>query len=312
MQEHLFIINPVAGKKDRSGIIKKAIDRLLLVDPYEVAVTTSVGNATHIVMDRLNKIKDDCFLRIYSCGGDGTLCEVIDGVYRSKNRNCAVGVVPIGSGNDFVKYFVKISIEKFRSLTEMVKGRIESCDIISVKDNTDNSERVSINIVSAGFDAAVGKGMSRFKRLPLVNGSAAYNLSILQCLLSKMRYKFTLICDGVEVTDRNNEYLFAICANGSYYGGGFKASPISDIRDGLMDFIRIKPVSRFVFASLVGSFKRGEHLDKMKKYCTHLHCRELKIISDKKIDINLDGEIVPMTNPTISILPNEVNLILPE
>ena len=314
MQEHLFIINPVSGKKDRSGLIKKAVERLMLVEPYKIAVTEYASHAPEIVASKLSSMPHGAFLRIYSCGGDGTLSEVIDGVYRSKNKNCAVGVVPIGTGNDFIKYFVRIPPEKFRSLADMVKGRLESCDIISVKDSKDGKERVSINIVSAGFDAAVAKGMSKFKHLPLVNGGAAYNLSILQCLLSKMRYSFRLVADGREVSGHNgnDEYLFAICANGSYYGGGFKASPVSDIRDGLMDFIRIKPVSRFAFAALVGSFKRGEHLEKMKKYCTHLLCRELKILSDKEIDINLDGEIVTMTNPTITILPGEVNLILPE
>lgn len=312
MQKHLFVINPVAGKKDRSGIIKKAIERLLLIDPYEIAITTRISDATEIVKDRLSLLSPECFLRIYSCGGDGTLCEVIDGVYRSTNRNCAVGVVPIGSGNDFVKYFTEISTEKFRSLPDMIKGRVETCDIISIKDSNGDNERVSINIVSAGFDAAVAKGMNKYKHLPLISGSAAYNLSVVECVISKMHHKFSLVADGVEIKDSNTEYLFAICANGSYYGGGFKAAPTSDIRDGFMDFIRIKPISRFTFAALIGAFKRGEHLVKMKKYVTHTLCKELKILSEKEIDINIDGEIVPMTNPSISILPNEINLILPE
>lgn len=312
MQKHLFIINPVAGKKDRSGIITKAIERLLLLDPFEIAITKGVGDATEIVKNRLASALNDSFLRIYSCGGDGTLCEVIDGVYRSNNKNCAVGVVPIGTGNDFIKYFTNISAEKFRSLSEMVKGKIESCDILSVKDSKSDQNRVSINIVSAGFDAAVAKGMNKYKRIPLINGSGAYNLSVIECLISKIKHKFTLIADGVEVKDHNNEYLFVIAANGSYYGGGFKASPLSDIRDGFMDFIRIKPVSRFAFAALVGAFKRGEHIIKMKKYVTHMHCKELQIHAENEIDVNLDGEIIPMTNPTITILPGEVNLILPE
>ncbi len=312
MHKHLFVINPAAGKKDRSGMIIKAVEHLILTEPYETVITSSPGNATDVVTDRLSVLSDSDFLRIYSCGGDGTLSEVIEGVYRSRNKNCAVGVVPIGSGNDFIKYFVGIPAEAFRSLSAMVKGRTESCDIMAIKDGVSNTERVSINIVSAGFDAAVGKGMSRFKRLPLINGSAAYNLSVLQCLLTKMRYSFRIIADGTEIEDDKNEYLFTICANGSFYGGGFKASPISDIRDGLMDLIRIKPLSRLSFAAMIGAFKRGEHLEKMKKYCTHLHCSEVKILSDKKIDINIDGEIIPMTNPTIKILPGEVSLILPE
>jgi YegS/Rv2252/BmrU family lipid kinase len=311
MQKHLFIINPVAGKKDRSGIIKKAIERMLMIEPCETVVTTCVGDATEIVKDRLEKLPEDSFLRIYSCGGDGTLSEVVEGVYKTKNRNCAIGVVPIGSGNDFVKYFSEIPAEKFRSLPDMVKGNIDSCDIISVKDSEGNNERISVNIVSAGYDAAVAKGMEKYKKIPLVSGKAAYNLSVAECLISKMKNKFTLVADGEEIIDKDNDYLFAICANGSYYGGGFKASPLSNIKDGMMNFIRIKTVSRLTFAALVGAFRKGEHLIKLKKYCTHALCRELKIISDRIIDINIDGNIIPMKNPTISIIPNEIKLILP-
>ncbi|HBR30477.1 MAG: YegS/Rv2252/BmrU family lipid kinase [Eubacteriales bacterium] len=312
MQKHLFIINPVAGKKDRSGIIRKAVERLLLTDPYEIVITSCVRDATEIVKNHLASASKDCFLRIYSCGGDGTLCEIIDGVYRSENKNCAVGVVPIGSGNDFVKYFSDIPAEKFRSLADMVRGKTENCDILSVKDSASDNNRVSINIVSAGFDAAVAKGMGKYKRLPFINGSGAYSLSVIECFISKMKHSFTLIADGAEIKDDNNEYLFTIAANGSYYGGGFKASPISDIRDGMLDFIRIKPVSRLTFATLIGAFKRGEHLSKMGKFVTHMRCRELAILADEKIDVNIDGEIVPMTNPVISVLPEEIKLILPE
>lgn len=311
MQEHLFIINPVAGKKDRSAIIKKAVERLLLIEPYDVVVTSYAGNATEIVIDKLGKLKQGDFLRIYSCGGDGTLCEVVEGVYKTKKINCAVGVIPIGSGNDFIKYF-DIPAELFRSLSDMVKGNIESCDIVRIKDGSGDIERIGVNIMSVGFDAAVAKGMQKFKRLPLVSGGTAYNMSVIQCIISKMRHKFRLIADGIEIMDEKNEYLIAICANGSFYGGGFNASPLSDIKDGLLNFIRIKTVSLIKFASFIGKFKKGQHLTKLKEYCTHAFCSELKIIADKEIDVNIDGEIIPMTNPVISVLPNGVNIILPQ
>lgn len=312
MQQHLFVINPVAGKKDRSGLIRKAVERMLLIEPYEIVLTKCVGDATEIVKSRLENLSAESFLRIYSCGGDGTLSEVVEGVYKADNSNCAIGVVPIGSGNDFIKYFSEIPAEKFRSLPDMVKGKIDVSDVISVKDTEDGREHISVNIVSAGYDAAVAKGMEKYKKLPLVSGKAAYNLSVVECLISKMKNKFTLVADGVEVKDKDSDYLFAICANGSYYGGGFKASPLSNIKDGLMDFIRIKTVSRLTFAAFVGSFRKGEHLTKLKKYCTHMLCKELKIISENIIDVNIDGNIIPMKNPTISIIPKAIRLIMPE
>ena len=312
LQQHLFVINPVAGKKDRSGVIRKAVERMLLIEPYEIVVTTCAGDATEIVKSRLERLSDENFLRIYACGGDGTLSEVVEGVYKSNNKNCAIGVVPIGSGNDFIKYFTEIPMEKFRSLPDMMKGKIDTSDIISVKDSEDGREHISINIVSAGYDAAVAKGMEKYKKIPLVSGKAAYNISVVECLISKMKHKFKLVADGVEIKDKDNDYLFAICANGTFYGGGYKASPLSDIKDGYMDFIRIKTVSRLTFAALVGSFRRGEHLTKLKQYCTHMLCKDLKIISENSIDVNIDGNIIPMKNPTISVVPGAIKLILPK
>ncbi len=305
MAQHLFIINPKAGSKDRYAKMSNEIRNLAVDGVAFIEKTEYPGHATEIVLDYLSRSSD--FLRIYSCGGDGTLSEVVSGVYASDNKNCAIGVIPIGSGNDFIKNFDVASKNDFLDLEKMTDGDCISTDVIKVSD--EEKSAVSINIVSAGFDAATAKGMSKFKRIPLIR-KFAYELSLVECLFTKRKHRFKLIADGVEVEDGTKDYLFALAANGSYYGGGYKASPLSDLSDGYMDFIRIKTVGLIKFLKLVGIYRKGEHLP-IKEIVDWQRCKKLELVRDDYIDMNLDGEIIPMKNPTVEIIDDAVKVILP-
>lgn len=306
--KHLFIINPIAGHKDRSAQMRRNVESLILTDPYGIAVTDGVGAATRIASEFIaaNEGEDD--LRIYACGGDGTLTETAEGVFKSGGK-AAVGVVPIGSGNDFVKS-LGVPVNTFRDLRAQTRGTVTEIDLLSVSDK-DGLARTALNIISAGFDAAVAKGQDKFKRLPLVSGSAAYNLSLVQCLFTKRKHRFRMNMDGVPFDSGDDPNLFAIAANGSYYGGGYRAAPYADLSDGLMDFIRIRTVSVMKFLGLVGKFRKGMHVDTMKDVTTFNRCKSIQLFSDDPIDINIDGEIVPMRDPVISVLPKALRIIVP-
>ena len=306
---HLFIVNPAAGRKDRSEAIRSTVESLLLTDPYDVLVTEAPGDATVKVCAYLRGHADD-FVRVYACGGDGTLCETANGVWESGSRECAVGVVPIGSGNDFAKSF-DVPADRFCNLRELTRGDIVPIDLLHVSD-CEETERISLNIVSAGFDAAVCKGQEKFKNWPLVSGSTAYNMSLAQCVFTKTKNHLRVIVDGEEVLDGKKPLLFAIAANGRYYGGGFKASPYSDLSDGLLDFVAIDTVPKLRFVRLVGKFRAGRHIEEMQDVVTYKQCKTMQICAEGIIDMNIDGEIVPMRDPTIKIVPGAINVIVPK
>ncbi len=306
---HLFILNPAAGRKDITEQLKSIIQKLGITDPFDIFVTDSSGSAENEAYRYLTEHKDD-FTRIYACGGDGTISEVANGIYRSKNQNCALGIVPVGSGNDFVKSF-DIPVESFRDIAKLIDGETKQIDLLRARDNN-GTERVSLNIVSAGFDAAVAKGQEKFKKLPFVNGSMAYKLSLVRSLFSNLENYFTVLADGNRFgRSGNGPYLFTIAANGRYYGGGFKASPYSDLCDGMLDLIRIDTVSRIRFVQLVGKFRKGEYIEDYQDIVTYTKCRKMQIVSENCVDLNLDGEIYPMRNPIVEIIPNALTLLLP-
>ena len=306
--KHLFIINPIVGRKDRTAQIRRGVESLILTDPYEIAVTDGVGAATRIAAEFVSANAHEDDLRIYACGGDGTLTETAEGVFKSGGK-AAVGVVPIGSGNDFVKS-LGVPPKSFRDLRAQTRGSVTEIDLLSVSDKN-GLARTALNIISAGFDAAVAKGQERFKRLPLVSGSAAYNISLAQCLFTKRKHRFRINMDGVPFDSGDDPNLFAIAANGCYYGGGFRAAPYADLSDGLMDFIRIRTVSVIKLLGLVGKFRKGMHIETMKDVTTFNRCKSIQLFSDEPIDVNIDGEIVPMIDPTIAVLPKALRIILP-
>jgi len=306
---HYFIINPAAGKKSMAEVLKEQIaicfsDRS---DKYDISVTTKPFEATELVQQYAMRHKNEQ-VRIYACGGDGTLNEVITGAY--KFPNCAVGAIPIGSGNDFVKAYLPLMQSDFLAIERMVDGEIDAIDLLTIGEEG-TEPRAGINITSVGFDAEIAAGMKRFKRLPFVSGSMAYNLSLFGKLFTSLKTKLKFIVDGKPLEDNDGDFLFTIAANGRWYGGGFKAAPIAELSDGLLDFIAIPSIPLYKITGLINVFRRGEHLQKLK-FVKFLRCRTLQIITEKVTNVNIDGEIFRMKNPIISLLPKAIRIIVPK
>lgn len=312
---HLFIINPAAGMTARDRKKSKANELIEKIknyfksssDEYDIAVTTRPLEAMEITDQYGSKYKNEQ-LRIYACGGDGTLNEVVTGAY--KHPNCSVGAIPIGSGNDFVKAYEPLVKADFLSLDRMIVGDIDAVDLLIVSEEG-KEPRASINIVSVGFDAETADSMKKYKKLPFMNGSLAYNLALVENLFTSLKHSLEFEVDGKKIGHGKKNYLFTIAANGRWYGGGFKAAPIAELSDGLLDFIRVPSIPVFKITKLVSIFRKGEHLEKLD-FVEFLRCRKLKIIADKPINVNLDGEIVKMRDPVISILPKSMRIIVPK
>lgn len=304
-QKYLFIVNPVAGKRDRSAMLHALIEKEMSelgISDYNIHVTTNVGDATEYTKKYLENNKES-FVRVYACGGDGTLNETVNGVFGFEN--VAVGVIPVGSGNDFIKSFSQFEEKDFLSLKRMICGDLMSIDAIK------SCGRISINIMSVGFDAATTKGMAKYKKLPLVSGSVAYDLSLVKCLFTSRKNRYAYEIDGVSVPEAEGDYLFTIMANGKWYGGGFNAAPNASFDDGNIELIRIKTVSIPTLVKLVGLFRKGEHMG-WTDLVYSTKCKSVKILSKEPLDLNLDGEIIEVKDPFIEIVPMAIKIILPK
>ncbi|MBQ4568681.1 MAG: diacylglycerol kinase family lipid kinase [Ruminococcus sp.] len=301
---HIFIINPAAGKKDSTQELRRQIHSLKTDESVEVYITKGVGDARRKAQTEAS-VGDE--LRIYSCGGDGTANEVLSGI--AGHKNCALGIIPLGSGNDFVRAFEPLAKEAFLDVQRMIEGEERSIDLLECNGN------YSMNVMSVGFDAEVAKNVDKFKRWPMVSGSFAYKLSIVYCLFTKRRHRVKILLDGepFQKADYDKTTLLAVGGNGKFYGGGIKAAPLADLSDGYMDFVHANTLSVLKFATMIGIYTKGEHINNPKlPFITFKRCKKIKFIAEEPIALNLDGEIFMENNPEVTLLEGALRIILPK
>ena len=169
-------------------------------------------------------------------------------------------------------------------------------------------DKYCMNQCCAGFDARVADQMTKFKRLPFVSGSMAYNLSLIKNVLGKLGINIRVVTDGKEFF--SGSALFAICANAPVYGGGYRSAPKAIPDDGVLDCITIKTIGLLKFLRLVGVYKRGEH--ERLDVCNMGRCREFEFFAEHEVPISLDGEIIYADKLHCEIVEKKINLVVPE
>ena len=273
---HLFIINPAAGSRDRTADYREKIEKACSSRDinYRIEVSAAPGDCARLAREAAQTGEE---YRIYACGGDGTLNEVVSGVVGYDNA--AVTVFSGGSGNDFVKLFN--DPKAFFDLERLLDCEEARFDLIRCNDD------YSINICSVGLDARIGTDVSNYKRIPLLQGFRAYVASTIVNVIKGISEHYVVEVGGERVDARQT----MICAcNGRFYGGGFNPVPEADPTDGLMEVLLVKHVSRFMVPMVIGKYKNGQY-KKLPKLVRHFKTDHVRIICDKPTSINLDGEL---------------------
>ena len=296
--KHLFIINPAAGKYDKTGEftqkIREVCDKHCLA--YEILVSRAPGDCTRIAQAAAATGDP---VRIYACGGDGTLNEVVNGVIGY--MNAAVTHFPGGSGNDFIKIFSEPAA--FKSLNRLLDGDVATFDLIRCQE-----DHYSLNICSVGFDARIGTSVGKYKRLPLLSGSGAYILSTGINLVKGIQQHYEIEIDGEVFNDRQT----MICvSNGRWYGGGFNPTPKAEPDDGMLDVLLVKGVSRLTVANVIGKYKAGKY-EELPDIIRHFRCKKVVVRCDAESEINLDGELLMGKEITFEIVPQAVRFFYPK
>ena len=272
---HLFIINPAAGSRNQTEDYRKKIADVCESRglDYAIRVSGAPGRCCKIAREAAESGED---YRIYACGGDGTLNEVVNGA--AGFPNVAVTVFSGGSGNDFARMFSEPTA--FRDLERLLDADEVQMDLIKCNDD------YSLNICSVGLDARIGHDVANYKRLPLLSGFRAYAVSTVVNVVKGIHEHYVVEVDGERIDGR----FTLICAcNGKYYGGGFCPVPTASPTDGKLEVLLIRDVSRLKVAQVVGAYKNGKYADfpdLIRYVCTD----RVKILCDKPTGINLDGE----------------------
>lgn len=297
-----FILNPKSGKKTRNlgleDAIKDACKKRQL--SFHIYYTTCEGDATEYVrsMVRISSEKQ----RFICVGGDGTINEIVNSA--PGNPNVEFGVIPRGSGNDFVRNFT--NSKKFYDIDAQIDGDTVSLDLIQC------NNMYCVNMVNIGFDCAVAKEADYMKKKRMVPGSLSYIVGVIKVLFRKFGTPMKLYFDDGEVID--SELLLTAIGNGQFCGGGFDAAPQAILNDGLMDICIINKISRMTFIKLVKSYKSGTHLEnkKAQKFIRYRRVSHFRMEFEAPIPICVDGEIKGAKSIDFNVVPNGFRFVIPK
>ena len=296
---HVFILNPAAGKN------KKALDLIPRIEQvcqnhnldFTVYTTTHPRHATEL--SQYEAQKGDA-VRLYACGGDGTLLEVASGIGDAANAELVC--VPCGSANDFIRFFP--DSERFSNLEALVLGTARRIDAILC------NGKLSLNVCSIGMDADVANRQKRYKHLPFVSGPMAYNLAVAQTFFSPFgKYLHVIMETENGKVERVGKYLFALAANGQYYGGGYHGSPQSRPDDGMLDFVLVATKNHFNVFPFLKRYKSGNHLGTAG--VESFRGTKMTVYAQKPTVCNVDGECFADTQVTFELLPGALSFVFP-
>lgn len=294
--KHLFVVNPKAGKGRAYGELRprlKASVENRDID-YELYVSKSTEDTAEYCRKWAETGKK---IRFYACGGDGTIYDVVNAIYGYDNVEFAA--VPLGSGNDFIRLFG--SREDFLDIDAQIDGTPIKIDAIKCGD------RIAVNQCSMGMDAEVCAKQSDFKKIPLLSGDKAYTAALLYCAVKKRENEFTVTIDDGKPF--SGKFLFAVCGNSRYYGGGYQATPYALPDDGLLDFSIIDTLTLPDLLRKAGVYKKGNHYD--WKQTLYVRGKKMTVHSDEPAALNVDGECDIVNDCTFEILPEAFTFVVP-
>ncbi len=294
---YVFFINPAAGKGKQQKKIRQNVEEYFAQNggEYSLFVTECPGEAQRL--SRLEAEKGDD-VTFFACGGEGTVFEVVNGIVGFSNA--AVGVIPCGSANDFLKVFENKAL--FLDIAAQLSGERVKTDLIKA------GNYYCLNGCSVGMDAVVANNMSRFKRWPFVSGKMAYTLAIVKTFLGRLGVNIKLSVDGGNA--RQTECLFTVIANAPYYGGGYNAAPSAVPNDGRLNFTLVDKISKPKILRFLSVYKNGRHegLD----CCTLKECESMAFECEEEIPVNLDGEIVKTRSMKFEIAKGGISFVVPK
>lgn len=303
--KNFFIINKTAGLGNGEEIVHQQVNQLpeSLRKKHEfIFILTKMPMESVKIVKELCEEYNNDEINIFACGGDGTCFEVANGLVN--NRNVHMGVIPVGSCNDFLKSFPEY---QFLSLESQLLGNNILVDILKV----DNE--YCLNVANFGYDAKSNYDQIRYRK-KFKSIKSAYNFALFKNIISPKRGDYINVRVNNELIYEGKALLLNV-ANASYYGGGYKCSPLAKVNDGLLDVLIVKKVSIITFLRLVKYYKKGEHLSNPKFNKMLLYKTGTKVeIEGTKGDIFgcLDGETRIRNKFNISIVKSGISFILPK
>jgi YegS/Rv2252/BmrU family lipid kinase len=300
----MVIVNPNAG----NGKGKKDWDKIsdLLNNAglsFDVAFTERKGHAINLTLEALSL----GFRKIVTVGGDGTLNEVVNGVFT--NKTCAtaeivLASIPVGTGNDWGRMFgIPLNYEKAINIIINNKTLLHDIGTISFYNGTEKETRYFINIAGLGFEAVVVR-KTNIQKDKGHGGKLIYFYNLLTSLLSYKNTRAEITIDG-EITHAD---VFSLnVGNGRYCGGGMRQTPRAVPTDGWLDVTIINGMGKFEIIRNLRILYNGRILQHPK--IDGYKCKNIKVSSAAAMYAEADGESLGQTPAEFGIIPDALKIV---
>jgi len=274
-----LIINPNA---DMGNAWKLASDLRPIVEEFGGADWSGTVYPTHAV-DLARQAADEGHELVIAAGGDGTVHEVVNGLMQvPAAQRPRLGVVPLGSGNDF-SHAIGIEKKPDQALRQIFTGQTRRIDIGKIEDSLGRCEYFD-NTIGIGFDATV---TIRTHTLPVVRGFLMYFTAVIQTIILNHEAPHMKISSDKESWEE--EIMMLVICNGPREGGGFMVAPEAVVDDGLFHYAAIRKVSRPMMLRLVPEVMNGTHGKFEQIRMGSL--RQMALQADTPLRIHIDGEV---------------------
>jgi diacylglycerol kinase (ATP) len=306
------ILNPCAGAKHLMRDLKCIENTLNEMDvSIERYITSYKGHATDIARDLVERGKKN----ILVFGGDGTLNEVVNGIFSSSEvdkSSIRLALVPYGTGNDWARFWnLKKSRKNIKYLLKvLLSGEKHLVDVGCVKTAHETEQtHYFLNALGIGFDALVLKYASWIKN-HFCGGAWVYSFAVFLAVLKHRSCKMNIECDGKHVFVDEPIYTMSI-GNGCFTGGGLKQTPDAVPTDGFFHTTIIKKLSFLHIIKAAKYLFTGNLLKHPCVYSTKL--REFTCESEENVEVEIDGILMPACKKMqVNVIPATLNFVTPK
>lgn len=291
----LFIVNP-AARHGETGALVPALRKLLASIDHELVLTEHMGHAAEIAAGTAGRPA------VIAVGGDGTVHEVLNGLMKiPASERPALGLVPTGSGND-TRRTLGIPEDLTDALLALGTGARTRFDVGVCNGTFFN------NSFAAGLDARVTAKAVEYKVTKKRDGLWLYLTALMHVLFHELYpHRVRITWDDTETEER--ELLILAATIGPTYGGGFFIAPGAVPDDGLLETCIIDPLTLPSALMRLPFVVFGKHT-RMKPVHMSRHT-SIVIESAEPIPAQIDGEVLLDRRYEISILPGEIECIVP-
>lgn len=299
---HIFIINSHAGRNKFSASLRKHLTEKYADLNYYIFHTRKAWDERNLIKEVLNLFSNER-LRIYCCGGSGTISNAIYGIEDFSNLEFAF--YPKGFTNDFLKVFGE-DVTLFDSIDELIEGKVVNIDYI--KTNHGNC----LNTFSLGLDSEQVMRMEQFRDSGILGKTVPYTFGFAYATLFSKAEELEIIIDGKErIVGSTSELFFG---NGGVIGGKLWFDVNPDITDGLGQIVIYKRVGKFrmiyEFIKLAGKDKGSDDLKRYDGFASEITIRRRDGLA---LRVDFDGELQELQKEwTAKIIKQGLPFVVPK